>query len=66
MIAAAKADGHIDGDELANIKSQIEQLELDDEFSSMLQAELDRPLSAKRLPPRPTRPVRPPRCIWPR
>jgi uncharacterized membrane protein YebE (DUF533 family) len=49
MIAASKADGHIDGDEMSNIKKQIEEFGLDDDFARMLQAELDSPLSAKEI-----------------
>lgn len=49
MIAAAKADGHIDAAELDNIHKQINEFDLDDDFSRMLQAELDRPLSAKQI-----------------
>ena len=46
MIAAAKADGHIDENEREKIKQQIEQLGLSTELSDAIRAELDRPLSA--------------------
>ena len=49
MIAAAKADGHIDADERESIKQQIEQLGLSTELSDVIRAELDRPLSAAEI-----------------
>lgn len=46
MIAAAKADGHIDPTERDSIKNAVRQLGLDKEVQSMMEAELERPLSA--------------------
>ena len=46
MIAAAKADGHIDADERARFTEQIQQMGLDESTRSMLHAELDKPLDA--------------------
>lgn len=46
MIAAAKADGHIDDAERAQISQAIVQLGLDNDSRLMLDAELARPLSA--------------------
>jgi uncharacterized membrane protein YebE (DUF533 family) len=46
MIAAAKADGHIDADEIAAIKKQMESLGLEPDVATMLQEELAKPLSA--------------------
>lgn len=47
MIAAAKADGHIDDAERAKIHQQVQQLGLDDSAVALLNAELDKPLDAK-------------------
>lgn len=49
MIAAAKADGHIDATERHNIKKQIEQLELDADFAQLIGAELDKPLDVREI-----------------
>lgn len=49
MIAAAKADGHLDATEVANIRKQVANLELDDEFAKLVDAELERPLDAKSI-----------------
>ena len=49
MIAAAKADGHLDPTEVANIRQQLANLELDDEFAGLVDAELERPLDAKEI-----------------
>jgi uncharacterized membrane protein YebE (DUF533 family) len=46
MIAAAKADGHIDDKERAEIQSRIRQIGLEDDARLMLEAELARPLDA--------------------
>jgi uncharacterized membrane protein YebE (DUF533 family) len=45
MIAAAKADGHIDPTERASIKNAVHRLGLDGEVQRMLEEELERPLS---------------------
>ncbi|MBL8260493.1 MAG: tellurite resistance TerB family protein [Candidatus Competibacteraceae bacterium] len=47
MIAAAKADGHIDVKEQAAIDSYLQKLELDAPTLAMLKAEIGKPLSAK-------------------
>lgn len=47
MIAAAKADGHIDDAERGKIHQQVQQLGLDDEALALLNAELDKPLDPK-------------------
>lgn len=44
MIAAAKADGHIDAAEQANIKAGVEQLELDADIADFIQTEAAKPL----------------------
>jgi len=44
MIAAAKADGHIDAAEQANIKAGVAQLELDADIADFIQAEAAKPL----------------------
>lgn len=44
MIAAAKADGHIDATEQANIKSGMDMLELDPEITAFIKAEAAKPL----------------------
>lgn len=49
MIAAAKADGHIDAAELEKIRTQLASLELGDKASDMILEELARPLDAKAL-----------------
>ena len=49
MIAAAKADGHIDAAELEKIGTQLASLELGDKASDMILEELARPLDAKAL-----------------
>jgi uncharacterized membrane protein YebE (DUF533 family) len=46
MIAAAKADGHIDEAERAAISQSIGGIGLDEQSRRMIEAELDRPLSA--------------------
>jgi len=46
MIAAAKADGHIDPTERASIQSAVRRLGLDEEVQLLVEAELERPLSA--------------------
>ena len=46
IIAAAKADGHIDDDELRKIKDKIAELELDNESSEFIKVELAKPLNA--------------------
>lgn len=49
MIAAAKADGHIDEAERAAIGSASSQIGLDDDTRLMLEAELARPLDAAEI-----------------
>ena len=44
MISAAKADGHIDSEELANIKRQLPQLGFDSDAAAFIEAELAKPL----------------------
>jgi uncharacterized membrane protein YebE (DUF533 family) len=44
MIAAAKADGHVDEEERRKIHKGIEQLGLDTASSRLLESELDRPV----------------------
>lgn len=46
MIAAAKADGHIDDTERAAIQNAVSGLGVDDDVRSMIDAELARPLNA--------------------
>jgi uncharacterized membrane protein YebE (DUF533 family) len=45
MIAAAKADGHIDPTERASIHSAVHNLGVDEEVQQLIDAELERPLS---------------------
>ena len=47
MIAAAKADGHIDAAELEKIRTQLASLELGDKASDMILEEVGRPVDAK-------------------
>ena len=49
MIAAAKADGHIDDAERAAIRNASMQIGLDDDTRLMLEAELARPLDAAEI-----------------
>lgn len=49
MIAATKADGHVDAQERQRIESQIQQLGLDQAALGLLRAELDRPLDPREL-----------------
>ncbi|MCH9697831.1 MAG: tellurite resistance TerB family protein [Gammaproteobacteria bacterium] len=46
MIAAAKADGHIDESEIKKIKKQLGKLELDGDTLQFLQTELTKPVNA--------------------
>lgn len=46
MIAAAKADGHIDADEQGKIDALTQKIELDPATRQFIQDELDKPLSA--------------------
>jgi len=46
MIAAAKADGHIDADEIATIKKQMDTMGLDPDVAAMLESEVSKPLDA--------------------
>jgi len=45
MLAAAKADGHIDASERASIQDAVHRLGLNDEARLMMEAELERPSS---------------------
>ncbi len=47
MIAAAKADGHIDADELARIREQIDRLGLGGELTRFMRDEVARPLDVQ-------------------
>ena len=49
MIAAAKADGHVDAAELEKIRNQLTSLELGDKASDMILTELTHPLDVKSL-----------------
>lgn len=47
MIAAAKADGHVDSIELESIRQQLVNAELDGDVNDMILSELGNPLDAK-------------------
>ena len=49
MIAAAKADGHINKKEVAAIDEQIEKLGLTGDVASLMQAEIAKPLDVKEI-----------------
>jgi uncharacterized membrane protein YebE (DUF533 family) len=49
MIAAAKADGHIDDSERANITKQIQAMGMDADAQKFISDELDKPLDAKAI-----------------
>jgi len=49
MIAAAKADGHINQKELAAIEEQIKKLNLSSEVASLLKDEIEKPLDVKEV-----------------
>ena len=49
MIAAAKADGHIDNQERQRINEQIHKLQLDDSTFAFLKQEIDRPLDVREI-----------------
>ncbi|MFZ1386515.1 MAG: DUF533 domain-containing protein [Thiolinea sp.] len=49
MVAAAKADGHIDEQELSTIRSKMAELHLDQDVNDMLMNELVQPLGAKEV-----------------
>ncbi|OQX07653.1 MAG: hypothetical protein BWK73_27465 [Thiothrix lacustris] len=49
MIAAAKADGHVDSAELANIRQQLAGLKADEAVNDMILHELAQPLDAKQI-----------------
>ncbi len=49
MVAAAKADGHVNSKEEAAIKEQIVKLKLGDEVEGILQSEIARPLDVKEI-----------------
>lgn len=49
MIMAARADGHIDGDERALLTQEIEKLGPDDELQAWIQKQFDAPLDAEAL-----------------
>lgn len=47
MVAAAKADGHVDSAELENIRSQLADLDMKGDMNDMIMSELAKPLDAK-------------------
>lgn len=47
MVAAAKADGHIDAKELKTIRQQLATADLNGNVNDLLMTELVRPVSAK-------------------
>ncbi|KII76867.1 tellurite resistance TerB family protein [Vibrio renipiscarius] len=49
MIAAAKADGHVDNDEMAQIESAIEQSGADQELRELIHQELNKPLDPTQI-----------------
>ncbi len=49
MVAAAKADGHLNSKEEAAIKEQIVKLDLGDEVADILQEEIAKPLDVKEI-----------------
>lgn len=49
MIMAARADGHIDGNERALLTQEIEKLGADDELQAWIQQQFEAPLDADRL-----------------
>ncbi len=49
MIAAAKADGHVNAKEMAGITEQITKLKLDGEVADLIQAEIAKPLDIKEI-----------------
>lgn len=49
MIAAAKADGHVNSKERAAIKEQIEKLNLSGEVADILEEEIKKPLDVKEV-----------------
>lgn len=49
MIMAARADGHIDGDERALLSQEIEELGPDEELQAWIQRQFDAPLDAAAL-----------------
>jgi uncharacterized membrane protein YebE (DUF533 family) len=51
MIAAAKADGHIDPTERASIHSAVHNLGVDEKVQQLIDAELERPLSPADVAP---------------
>ena len=49
MIAAAKADGHVNSKEMASINEQITKLKLDRDVANLIQAEIAKPLDIKEI-----------------
>ncbi len=49
MIAAAKADGHIDKKEIAIMKEQIIELKLSDDVAKLLEEEMTKPLDVQEI-----------------
>lgn len=49
MIAAAKADGHVNSKEVAAIEEHITKLDLGDETAALIQAEISKPLDVKEV-----------------
>lgn len=49
MISAAKADGHIDNDELASIEQQLTRLDLEADAARFINDELGKPIDVNRI-----------------
>lgn len=49
MVAAAKADGHVNSKEQLAIQEQINKLDLGDEAADLIKAEIDKPLDVKEV-----------------
>jgi len=49
MVAAAKADGHVNSKEITAIEEQIKKLGLSPEVAALLQAEINKPLDVKEV-----------------
>ena len=49
MVAAAKADGHVNNKEITAIEEQIKKLGLSPEVAALLQAEINKPLDVKEV-----------------
>ncbi|WP_341660412.1 tellurite resistance TerB family protein [Vibrio sp.] len=49
MIAAAKADGHVDGDEMQRIESTLKEAGADGQLQSLMHTELNKPLDPSEI-----------------